>query len=351
MGILSFSYEDYSGWKLHEMSLGGMNLLVGHSGAGKTKILRALQTICQSAGKQPKLVSSSWSIKIRIDGNYYSWNAQVESDLGSGHFLAETVLLNDKELLFRQVDGAVSRFKGDALPKLSNSFSVLALLDNEDEISPLLNVFNGIVFVDNFNNNYYIDVPSGSFSSFEELRLTVAENLYNRVYFMNKYFPDEFNLVGSQFIEIFPTVKSIMVMEIFQYWSLNIVEQGVDNVISVRESSSGMYKTLMFLFELHLVPPGSVILLDEIENSLGVNCLDQVVSAAMERAGEVQFVLTSHHPYVINNIPHKYWKLVRRHGSEVTVVDATEIRALNTASSHDRFMQLLNAPEFEEGIS
>nr|WP_293102352.1 hypothetical protein [Okeania sp. SIO2F4] len=40
--------------------------------------------------------------------------------------------------------------------------------------------------------------------------------------------------------------------------------------------SSGMLKTLMYISELYLSPEGSVILIDEFENSLGVNCLDSV---------------------------------------------------------------------------
>ncbi len=43
--------------------------------------------------------------------------------------------------------------------------------------------------------------------------------------------------------------------------------------------------------------------------------------------------------------------IVKRCGSEVTVRDAKSIPALRTASSHDKFMLLLNLKEYEEGIA
>jgi hypothetical protein len=82
---------------------------------------------------------------------------------------------------------------------------------------------------------------------------------------------------------------------------------------------------------------------------MGVNCLPEITDHFL-RYSDLQFILTSHHPYVINNIPWQYWKLVTREGSEVTVKDATSVSALSTASSLDRFTQLLNLEEYAEAI-
>jgi predicted ATPase len=130
-----------------------------------------------------------------------------------------------------------------------------------------------------------------------------------------------------------------------------IKERAYDGWITEANISSGMTRTLILLVELALAPAGSVIVIDELENSLGINCLPAIVDRMLARAGELQFIVTSHHPYIINNIPSEYWRLVRRAGSEVTITPASEIPALNGKSSLDRFIRLINSREFEEGIA
>jgi AAA15 family ATPase/GTPase len=56
-----------------------------------------------------------------------------------------------------------------------------------------------------------------------------------------------------------------------------------------------MLKTLLHLSELYFSLPGSVILIDEFENSLGVNCLDAVTEDINDSPNQLQFIITSHH--------------------------------------------------------
>ena len=63
------------------------------------------------------------------------------------------------------------------------------------------------------------------------------------------------------------------------------------------------------------------------------------------------FTGIGHHPYIIHNIPWENWQIVSRNGSDVKVTKATHIPELDTASSLDKFTQLVNLPEYEGGIS
>jgi AAA15 family ATPase/GTPase len=62
-----------------------------------------------------------------------------------------------------------------------------------------------------------------------------------------------------------------------------------------------MFKTLMYIAEIYLSPEGAVVLIDEFENSLGSNCIDAVTDILTERQ-DLQFIITSHHPYIIKLI-------------------------------------------------
>ncbi|MCI0662448.1 MAG: ATP-binding protein, partial [Acidobacteria bacterium] len=133
------------------------------------------------------------------------------------------------------------------------------------------------------------------------------------------------------------------------YLILGIREKGISDWILGHLISDGMLRTLIHLYELEMLPSDSVVMVDGFEDGLGVNCLSAVTDLFL-RHTDKQFILTSHHPYVINKIPWRYWKLVTREGAEVTVKDATSVPALSEASSLDRFTRLLNLEEYAEAI-
>ena len=92
-------------------------------------------------------------------------------------------------------------------------------------------------------------------------------------------------------------------------------------------------------------------MIDELENSLGVNCLPDVARRMLKGLDQVQYLATSHHPRVINEIPFDRWKLVTRRGSGVRVVNARDIASLDRASSLEKFTELINLPEYVEGVA
>lgn len=101
----------------------------------------------------------------------------------------------------------------------------------------------------------------------------------------------------------------------------------------------------MYISELYLSPDDCVILIDEFENSLGINCLDNVTDLILSNR-KSQFIITSHHPYVINNISPAYWKIVTRKGSLVTVKDAKDFHIPD--SRQKAFIDLINVLQNEE---
>ena len=64
------------------------------------------------------------------------------------------------------------------------------------------------------------------------------------------------------------------------------------------------------------------------------------------RISWIPFEDTSHHPYIIDNIPVHAWKLVQRHGSEVRITPVTSFPDFDTGSRHRAFVKLLNLPAF-----
>ncbi len=401
MPILSFSYQsDIYDWKLNEFELSDFNLLVGVSGVGKTNILRTIELI-RTAGTHETgsyfANGSKWNIKIRLDNDVYEWSASVSisaqaaftgprqngitNNLRSDdlpYFIDEIVTLNGEVIVSRDETGAI-HFSGKDYPRLRKTGSVISLLSNEPVIAPIFHFFNRITFSDAINYSYDPqDLMSeveifpiqkavealSHFKELEQLQQLRGVPLLLKGYILQQNFPLEFRALKEAYQEIFLTVTDLAVgkfedmapsalsanSNLSGYLVLGIREKGVKEWVLGHTISKGMLRTLLHLAELKMMPSDSVVLVDEFEDGLGVNCLDAVTEVFRSHTDK-QFILTSHHPYIINSIPMKHWKLVSRKGSEVTVKDASTVRGLDPHSLLSGFVQLTNLEEeFTEAI-
>jgi energy-coupling factor transporter ATP-binding protein EcfA2 len=395
MPILSFSYSnEVFNWKLNEVTLQDFNLLVGASGVGKSNILSSLQMI-RLAGTQQSggfyANGSEWTIKIRVADSIYEWSARISVSSAAALFRSRNELLpsdlpffvrekltkDGEDIASRDESGAI-KFKEDTLPKLRNTDSVVSLLSNERLVTPLFHFLNGITFTESVNYTsgaqlVFADLELIPLQKAEEARLafTTLDGLRSlkgaplllKSYILQENFPEEFQRLKEFYCDIFETVTDVKIGKVEEllphsiadntrfsgYLILGIRERGVSDWILSHFISDGMLRTLIHLFELEMLPPDSVVMVDEFEDGLGVNCLPAVTDLFLSHTDK-QFILTSHHPYVINNVPWKYWKLVTRKGSEVMVIDATSIPDLDAASSLEKFTQLMNLEEYEEAI-
>jgi predicted ATPase len=403
MTIQSFTFHDGPrDWSLEEMRLGQLNLLVGISGVGKTRILEALKSVRRSALEDSRETNGcAWTLRLDIGGEAYCWSAEtsivahdpwiVEPKLSDDEeyeeyeptslprFLKERIEIGSSETLVERENGKFV-FDGKKLPRLKSTESAITLLRDEEKIRPLRQALGRFIFSEAQEiqtEPFEIGRLSQAHAVHQHPTLQTLQDatylhLLLRAYLLEKLHPEEFRAIQDEFMAIFPSVEDLKLIEKrpLDIHDLEIVDErqkiafsesnviamgireyGVPDWIPQRRISSGMMRVLVHLFEVALAPPGTVIAIDEFENSLGVNCLPEITDHLLRRARDLQFILTSHHPYVINNIPKRYWKLVTRRKSAVSVVDAAKVSSLDTASRHEDFFLLMNSPEYEEGIA
>lgn len=391
MLLQSLTFEDKrTGWKLEDLRLDRFNLLVGASGVGKTKILRAIETVQHIGwgGDLQGLTAIKFEIRFEDGERNYCWRldtAQHDEPAGDPEarspssrssallILEESLEQDDNRLVDRK--GEDFLFSNQKLPVLNRSESAIKLLD-VPFIQALRTSFERLIFSEepgpyrfapyNIVSDEYVDLIIKEVSDFGDKSLLGTERgpAVNKAFFLQILFPDEFQAIRQEFIDIFPTVEDIAIEQsivthpgaqkglgVSRRLSLKIKERGVADWIGEQGVSSGMMRTFTQLVNLRLAPPGTVVLVDEFENSLGVNCMGPVMDLFRSRANDLQFIITSHHPYIINNVPKEYWKVVQRKGSTVRVTPASDIRALQGASALEAFTRLINSREYEEGIS
>ncbi len=384
MTISDFKFEDKSlDWRLEHLALSKLTLLVGASGVGKTQILRALMALKQIAGGA-SINGITWKIEFNtLDGQKYIWEGEFENKgvaifsnfedededdnnkKNKPKIQYEKVFLDDKLIIDRNEEKIL--FLGSPTIKLSQQQSVINLLKEEELLKPAYAGIRKLNFADHSNSASasqgfhfsFLNAKNLSkrYDSLEKIQESDLETPL-KLFFLQKANKKTFSTIKQRFADIFPQVDDLKIASLEtkekempdflkDYPFIQIKEKGVKQWISQNRISSGMFRTLMQLSELYLCSEGTVFLIDEFENSLGINCINEITNDILASKRKLQFVLTSHHPYIIDNIGYNNWKLVTRNAG---IIKTHNIDKYNIGNSkHSAFMQLIQLEEYQTG--
>jgi predicted ATPase len=367
---------------IHPIDFKDLTLLVGVSGVGKTQIIKSILEL-KSIANGNSVSGFNWEIEfVSIKGDNYIWKGGFEVKSGiNEEFIDEDsdeykknrpkisfeeLFINSKEVIKR--NGIDIVFNGTPTVKLSQQQSVINLLKEEDLISDAYNAFNKIIFSDqreSVSEPYKLSIFNvsklenkyKSLNSIQEL----DEDIRIKLYLTFKNVPDIFAKIKERFIEVFPQVDDLKISPIQNEFSgimdflkeqpfIHIKEKGISEWIPQGQISSGMFRTLLHISEMYLSAKGTVIIIDEFENSLGINCIDELTGDLVSGIDhKIQFIITSHHPYIINNIDFSNWKIITRRAGEIKAYDAIDLNI--GKSKHDAFIQLINIDAYSTGIN
>ena len=381
MQITRLSYIDKTtNWDLKVLSFDQLTLLVGASGVGKTRILKCILDL-RKISKGASLNGIKWFVEFSTSSNkHYRWQGEFENrGFSAGNMFEyedidendkpiienEKLYINDQIVVERNKKGIY--FNGSKTVKLSQNESVISLLKEEEQIKDICTDFEKVIFDDNAGNmsslrrfafDEKIDEKIEKFNSIKEIR-DCSEDIKIKLYLCYKNQPYSFDEIAESFIDVFPYVEKVKVEPLAKSEKgiplflrempfIQIKEKGVKNWIDETKISSGMLRSLMHISELYLCADNSLILIDEFENSLGINCIDELTSSILSADRNLQFIITSHHPYIINNIDYNHWKLIARKAGSVVSHNAKDFNF--DKSKHKAFTQLINLDIYCEGV-
>ena len=365
MKLKNLSFKNTNtGWCIDNLSFCKLTLLVGASGVGKTQILRILMGL-QNITNGHSISGWSWDIVFENQGVVYKWigdfsGASNDVDLSSNDnaiILREQVFVNER-LIINRTESDIY-FNGIKTPKLDSSRSILSLLKEEEQIKPISQAWNhlSIMTIDDSSTrrvsvSAFLDIVRSNVKDLQTIK-SIQIPPIEKLYLLYKNKIAEFDTIVDSFKDIFPLVETID----FEIKHINkndvplirLKERNVSKWIDQGDISSGMFRTLLQIIMVVLAEDGDVILIDEFENSLGINCIDSVADLVIHPDSDIQFVITSHHPYIINNIDYDNWKIVTRDGSKVSVHSSQELN-IGNHSKHDAFIQLIQTDAYKKGI-
>ena len=367
--------------EIQHIEFANLNLLVGVSGAGKTQILKTISKFVDFALRIKPIInfeadfSMGFTASNVVDDNSitsekndsqdYTWkikfrkDKKVDANFSNIAIIEEYLDIGTKNIFKRnQKELTIDGY--DAIPQIDGAQSVISIFRNN-------HVFNNILANFTFLSSYYqqqialnplpVKIYENMDTDFLEETSNIMLSLITsqipiaaKLLFAKKFNIQEYHNIIEKFTAVFPSVIDLKVdlspaRNHYEFY----IRTEQSGWIRQQDISGGMLKALFILATIEFsISQNSVILIDEFENGLGANCIDGITDYLNDVSTDVQLIITSHHPYIINHIQPDCWKLISQKNGIISNRDAKT--AGIGISKQDAFYQLLNLWEFENEI-
>lgn len=351
-----------------------ITLLVGLSGVGKTQILNAIEySLKLAVNKNLRLEPYNTTLCFQIGEEVYVWSYRIQQDHTEDifeskeikYFFAYEKLQNIKgDILMQRTSDTIQVTGYDKVPTPKKDESLLVQYSEDAFVKPIISEMlklypieiemdvRGAIAQESFNmfkakiKESFKENEKQPFEKFSHLPVPL------KIYITKKYYPQMYAQIFSAVKELFMEINSIDIVEdpdreiymvAIDVYGKRLLQHEISN-----EISNGMLKTIYYIVELITMSKNSLVLIDEFENGLGVNCIDVLAELLLGERRDLQFVITSHHPKIINQISNKKWKIIERDIATVKNFTAEEYGIMH--SQHDAYFNLINRWEFEGKI-
>ncbi len=315
----------------------------GLPATGKTRFLNTIFNVCRFVASD-EFRSGCWDITFLQEGKTYQWILEcgkVEKSDEEQIIKEELWKIEngEKEVILKR-DKNSFVFVKQSLPIVNPRLTGISVFKKESIMQPIFKGFENVL-----RRRFFSDDLAKNITQLEIITTQIINKykdnidklihselcLNSKLFILHKYFPRTFAEIGQYYKEAFPFVENVS----FESSSNNIFketiitaeipmfcikEKGSHNKIALPELSSGMQKVLLILTDIYILPKESIYLIDEYENSLGINAIDFFPDVISNLEKEIQFLITSHHPYIINKIPPKNWYVFHRKGKPLPIV-------------------------------
>ena len=347
-----------------------ITLLVGLSGVGKTQILNAIEySLKLAVNKNLRLEPYNTTLCFQIGEEVYVWSYRIQQDHAEDifeskeikYFVAYEKLQNIKgDILMQRTPDTIQVTGYDKVPTPKKDESLLVQYSEDAFVKPIISEMlklypieiemdvRGAIAQESFNmfkakiKESFKENEKQPFEKFSHLPVPL------KIYITKEYYPQMYAQIFSAVKELFMEINSIDIVEDPDREIYMVAIDVYGKRLLQHEISNGMLKTIYYIVELITMSKNSLVLIDEFENGLGVNCIDVLAELLLGERRDLQFVITSHHPKIINQISNKKWKIIERDIATVKNFTAEEYGIMH--SQHDAYFNLINRWEFEGKI-
>lgn len=362
-------------WSFGDISFDRINLLVGDSATGKTKYMNMVINFFLLLTSDRIMFRGDWEADFEIEQMTYHYRLKTEFSAFNELMIVfeELTNLDENRTLFKR-DKSEIIWENKTLPKLSSDKTCFSLLREERLIKPLFQNLKNIIarrfYGDELSKNFNLTIlPPGvekSLVNSKNVQPLIVEDVgfHNKMNILKQMDINGFNKVIDLIKTAFPFIEKADVLNVSQVMQsfstvppiqvqtpvFCIQEKNISHWIPCNDISSGMQKLFLLILDTYLLRDAGILFIDEYENSLGINAINFLPDLINSISDTCQFIITSHHPYIINTISIEDWKVFHRKGTNVTITPGKELKERYSRSKQEYFVQLLNDPLYNGGI-
>ena len=346
-----------------------VTLLVGLSGAGKTQILNVVEySLNLAVDKDILLYPYRVGVGILIDEEEYEWFYEI-TELKENDFIINEErryefsfekLIRNGNVIFERRNTEIIVLGYDKVPQPKKNESLILQYSEDKNLGKFISGIRKLYSVE-----IELAVRGGIGSeSFRRLKSKVTDIISSEKQIEFKAFGHlpvamklyvAKNYYADLYVKIFDAVKSLFI----EIEDINVEEDSAREMYLVsiqvygkkllqQDISNGMLKTIYYIVELFTMSEDSLALIDEFENGLGVNCIDLLSELMLSERNDLQFIITSHHPKIVNAIDKDKWRIIDR--DRCVVKNSASLDYGIGNSQHDAYFNLINRWEFEGKI-
>lgn len=369
MKVKWIEYENIqTGLKIERVNFfSDITLLVGLSGAGKTQILNAVAYSLKLAVSKQKLRPYEVKMCLMIGENEYIWSYKIKeikretiftNNSETYQFIYEKLEKN-QECIFEREDNRITVTGYDKVPNPKKDESLILQYSEDDEFQTLIyelkNIYSidmEIAIRDAIRTQNFIEMRNHMMHYNSKLKYNIGNLAYLpapfKLYMCKYQHHNIYIKIYETIKELFPEIEDLDVVEDSDKEVYVIAIKVYGKILFQDDISNGMLKSIYYIVELYSMTANSVVLIDEFENGLGVNCIDILSEMLLNERNDLQFIITSHHPKIINGIDRDKWKIIDREREVIKNYDSDFYGIGN--SRHDAYYNLINRWEFEGKI-
>lgn len=374
MNITHFSFKDYRvGFNVKPIRFNRVNLLVGASGSGKSMAIRSLALLKNVAdGELGNGVE--WDVEFETTDNLrYRWEGafdeiepeqdpefeDAEFEPPEAPIARERLHLNDEPIIEREGERlSVNRVKKR---RLDDPLSIIHILKDHDVIAPAYNALARITLGNEAESRHgpamsapmNVENLARRFHSVENI-VRSKEDVMVKLYLVYRQGDSAFWKIRDAMRKAFTRVADLRVVlrrpdrDIpFHAPVVQIRERGLERWIDESAMGAGVYSTLVHIALHRLSPPQSVILHEDLEKGVGANCLEPITELLKTNPNDHQYIVSSHHPFLVNLLGRERWRVTTREGGDVSCLPAEELATEDNPLRN--YMHLLRLEEQRDG--
>lgn len=351
-----------------------VTLLVGLSGVGKTQILNAIEyslnlALDKDKDKIVQLRPYKVGMGLLIEGEEYEWFYQIDKSNDDELIIEEEnkyefsyeKLIRNNEVIFERKNMDVKVLGYDKVPQPKRNESLILQYSDDKKFEKLIMGIRKLYSVEielavrgGIRSESFIRLKSKVTDALNESKESTDFRMFShlpvamKLYIVKNYYVDIYVKIFDAVKELFMEIEDLDAEEDREREIYLVTIKVYGKKLFQQDISNGMLKTIYYIVELFTMSEDSLVLIDEFENGLGVNCIDILSELMLSERNDLQFIITSHHPKIINAIDKDKWRIIDREGSIVKNSSSLSYGIGN--SQHDAYFNLINRWEFEGKI-